>query len=141
VNLTVADMGVLCLLLFGLFHWLRILATTRSVLALLGAVAVGLDGVIGRVAGDLAGWAQHTFGDVTSWAFGVPLAGGLFVILVIVLIHDLSPKKSASARTGWIAVAVGILLVAGVSQFPALAPVASGIRSLLSDITNFVNTL
>lgn len=140
MHMTVAELGVLCILLFSLFHYLRILAKTRSVLALLGAASVGLDGVVGRLAGSLAGWAQRAVGSVTTWAFGVSLSAALFIVLAVLLIHDLHPKKNASARTGWVALAVGIMLVAGVSQLPALAPVASGIRSFLSGITGFVNT-
>jgi hypothetical protein len=141
MNLTVAELGVLLLLLFGVFHYLRILAGTRAVLAFLGAVAVGLTGVVGRIAGGIALWAQHAVGSVTAWAFGTTLSAGLFIVLVILLVHDLHPKRSASARTGYVALAVGILLVAGVAQFPALAPVVNGIRSLLSDLAAFVNTL
>jgi hypothetical protein len=140
MKLTVAEMGVLCILLFGLFHYLRILAKTRSVLALLGAASVGLDGAVGRLAGSLAVWAQRVAGNITAWAFGVSLSAALFVVLAILLVHDLHPKKNASARTGWVALTVGVFLVAGVSQLPVLAPVAGAIRSLLSDITGFVNT-
>lgn len=141
MDLTVAELGVLCLALFGLFHWLHILPGTRSVLALLGAVAVGLTGVVGRFAGDVMLWLQHAVGSVTAWAFGASVAAVLFIVLAVLLIHDWHPKKSASARTGYVALAVGVLLVAGVSQLPVLAPVADGIRSLLSGFTNFVNTL
>lgn len=141
MNLTVAELGVLLLLLFGLFHYLGILAKTRAVLALLGAVAVGLTGVVGRIAGDMAAWAQHAVGAVTAWAFGASVSAVLFIALVILLVHDLHPRKNASGRTGYVALAVGILLVAGVAQFPALAPAVNGIRSLLSGITQFVNTL
>ena len=44
MNLTVAELGVLLLLLFGLFHYLGILAKTRAVLALLGAALEELRG-------------------------------------------------------------------------------------------------
>jgi hypothetical protein len=141
VNLTVAELGVLLLLLFGLFHYLGILAKTRAALALLGAVAVGLTGTVGRIAGGIAGWAQHVAGNLGHWAFGVSASFILFVALAVILVHDLHPKKYASARTGWVALAVGVLLVAGVSQIPALAPVAGAIRSLLAQLAGFVNTL
>lgn len=141
MNLTVAELGVLLLLLFGIFHYLRILAKTRSVLAFLGTVAVGLTGTVGRIAAGIADWAQHAVGSVTAWAFGSAVSGALFIALIILLIHDLHPKKSASARTGYLALAVGVLLVAGVSQIPALAPVAGAIRSLLTQLASFVNTL
>jgi hypothetical protein len=141
MNLTVAELGVLLLVLFGLFHYLRILTQTRAILAFFGAVAVGLTGTVGRIAGAIAGWAQHVAGNLGHWAFGVSASFILFVILVVILVHDLHPKKSASARTGWVALTVGILLVAGVSQIPALAPLVGAIRSLLAELTSFVNTL
>ena len=139
--MTVAELGVLLLVLFGLFHYLRVLAKTRSVLALLGAAAVGLTGVVGRISGDIALWSERAAGDVTAWAFGASVSVALFVVLVVLLIHDLHPRKTASARTGYIALAVGILLVAGVAQFPALAPAVDWIRSFLAGIAGFVNTL
>lgn len=141
MNFTVAELGVILLVLFGLFHYLRILAKTRAVLAFLGAVAVGLTGTVGRIAGDIAGWAQNAIGDVTAWAFGSALSAGLFIVLAVLLVHDLHPRKSASGRTGYVALATGILLVAGVAQFPALAPAVNGIRSFLSGIAGFANTL
>lgn len=141
MHLTVAEMGVLLILLWGLFHYLAILAKTRAVLAFLGAASVGLTGVVGHLAGSLATWAQHAAGTVTAWAFGTTLSAALFITLTVLLIHDLHPRKAASGRTGYVALAVGILLVAGVSQFPALAPAVNGIRSLLAGLTNFVNTL
>jgi hypothetical protein len=141
MHMTVAELGVLLLVLYGVFHYLRVLATTRAVLAFLGAVAVGLTGTVGRIAGDVASWAQHAVGSVSNWAFGVPVAAALFITLVVLLAHDLHPRKGASARTGYLALAVGILLVAGVSQFPALAPVVEWVRSLLAGIAQFVSTL
>lgn len=141
MHMTVADLGVLLLVLYGVFHYLRVLAITRAVLAFLGAVAVGLTGTVGRIAGDVAGWAQSAVGTVTTWAFGATLSAALFIVLAIVLVHDLHPRKGASARTGYLALAVGILLVAGVSQFPALAPVVEWVRSLLAGIAQFINTL
>jgi hypothetical protein len=141
VNLTVAELGVLLLVLFGIFHYLRVLTQTRAILAFLGAVAVGLTGTVGRIAGAIADWAQQVTGNLGHWALGVSVSFVLFVVLAVILLHDLHPKKTASARTGWIALAVGILLVAGVSQIPALAPVVGAIRSLLAQLTGFVNNL
>jgi hypothetical protein len=141
VFLTVAEAGLLCLVLFGLFHWLGIFVKTRAILALLGAVSVGLGGFIGRLLGDLGGWVQHVTGIITAWAFGVSLSAIAFIVLAVLLIHDLHPRNSASARTGWAALATGIILAAGVSQIPALDPLANGLRSLLSDITGFINSL
>jgi len=141
VTLTVAELGVTFLVLFGIFHYLMIFAKTRAVLAFLGAVAVGLTGTVGRIAGNLALWSQHAVGSVTAWAFGSALSAALFIALAVLLAHDLHPRRNASARTGYLALATGILLVAGVSQIPALAPAVNGIRNLLSGLAGFANTL
>lgn len=139
--LTVAEAGLLCLVLFGLFHWLAIFAKTRAILALLGAVSVGLGGFVGRLLGALGGWVQRVTGVITAWAFGVSLSAVAFIVLAVILVHDLHPRNGATARTGWAALAVGIILAAGVSQIPALDPLANGLRSLLSDVTGFINSL
>lgn len=138
--LTVTEAGILCLVLFVLFHWLGILAKTRAVLALLAAVAIG-GGFIGRLIHDLGAWAQRATGAVTAWAFGTALSAVLFVVLAVILVHDLHPRKGASNRTAYVALGVGVLLAAGVAQIPALAPVAGGLRGLLASLTSFVNTL
>jgi hypothetical protein len=141
VNLTVAELGVLLLALFALFHYLRILAKTRAIMVFLGAVAVGLTGTVGRIADGIAGWAQDAAGSLGHWAFGISASFVPFVVLAVILLHDLHPKKTASGRTGWVALAAGIMLVAGVSQIPALAPAVGAIRSLLAQLTGFVNNL
>ena len=86
-------------------------------------------------------WLTHLTGTVTGWALGVGIPSALFVVLVIFLIHDLHPKKGASNRTAYIAMGVGALLVAGVTGIPALAPLASALKSLPANIAGFVNTL
>ena len=141
MSLTIAELGVVFLVLFGLFHWLGIFAKLRAVLALLGVVAVGLGGFLGHLLLNVGRWAEQAVGTVTAWAFGTALAAALFIALAVILIHDLHPSKGATRRTGWIAIAVGTLLVAGVAGIPALAPAAGALRSLLSTITGFINTL
>jgi hypothetical protein len=141
VHLTVPELGALFLVLFGLFHWLGILAATRAVLALLGTVAIGTGGTAGRVLADVSAWLAHAGGAVTAWAFGAAVAGVAFIIALVIFIHDLHPKKGASRRTGWVAILLGISLAGGVAAIPALAPVASGINSLLSGIASFLNSL
>jgi hypothetical protein len=141
MHLTVPELGVVLLLLFGLFHWLNVLVKTRSVMAIFGVVAVGLTGVVGHLAAALVGWVLHAAGSITAWAFGVSASVVLAIVLGALLIHDWHPKKGAKPRTGFVALAVGILLVAGVSQLPFLAPVVSGMRSLLGDVVNSINSL
>lgn len=139
MHLTVPELGVLFLLLFGVFHYLHIFAATRAVLVFLGVVIVGSSGFIGRMLADVGVWAQNTFGSITNWAIGVPLAAGLFVILAVVLVHDLHPKKGATPRTGWVALACGVLVAVGIAGIPALSGLHSAIVSLMGSATSLVN--
>jgi hypothetical protein len=140
MTLTVPELGALFLLLFGVFHFLGIFATIRAVLVFLGIVVVGTFGFIGRMLSDVGLWAQHAFGSVVNWAIGVPLAAGLFVILAIVLVHDLHPKNAATKRTGWVAIACGLLVAVGVAGIPALAGLRDGIVNLMGSATGAINS-
>lgn len=140
MNLTVSELGVLFLLLFGVFHFLHIFATIRAVLVFLGVVVVGNSGFVGRMLGDLGSWAQRTFGSITGWAIGVSLTAGLFIVLGVIFAHDLHPKKGASKRTGWIGLALGVLVVAGVTGIPALAGLRGSIVHGLGSIVSAINS-
>jgi hypothetical protein len=130
---TVSELGVLFLLLFVLFHWLGIMPKLRAVLAFVGTVIVGSSGFIGGIVTDVGSWAQNTFGSITNWALGVPLAAGLAIVLGVILVHDLHPKKPAGKRTGYVAVALGALVVVGVAGIPALAGLHNVILSLVGN--------
>jgi hypothetical protein len=137
--LSAAGVAGLCLVLWLLFHWLNIFAKTRTVLALIAAIGIG--GFLGRALVRVVIWLTHLTGTVTGWALGVALPSALFLVLAVILIHDLHPKKGASRRTAYVALGVGALLVAGVTGIPALAPLASALRSLPANIAGFVNAL
>ena len=141
MSLTPSELGVLFLVLFGLFYWLGIFAKLRAVLAFIGGIGIADGGFVGRLLSDLGRSLQRAVGAVTAWAFGASLAAGLFIVLVVIFIHDLHPKKSASKRTGWVAILLGAILVVGVFQIPALAPVTAALRSLPSSIVTFLNSL
>jgi len=137
--LSAAGVAGLCLVFWLLFHWLGIFAKTRTVLALVAAI--GLGGFIGRALARVVTWLTHLTGTVTGWTLGVALPSALFLVLAAILIHDMHPKHGASRRTAYIALGVGALLVAGVTGIPALAPLASALKSLPANIAGFVNTL
>jgi hypothetical protein len=141
VSLTPSELGVLCLVLFGLFYWLGIFAKLRAVLALIGVIGIADGGFLGRLIADTGSALQRAVGAVTAWAFGASLAAAVFIVLVVIFIHDLHPKHGASKRTGWVALLLGAVLVVGVAQIPALAPVTAALRSIPSSIVSFINTL
>lgn len=134
-----AAVAGLCLVFWLLFHWLGIFAKTCAVLALVAAIGIG--GFIGNALVRVVTWLTQLTGTVTGWALGVTIPAALFLVLAALLIHDLHPKKGASRRTAYVALAVGALLVAGVTGIPALAPLASALKSLPANIAGFVNTL
>lgn len=139
MGLSAAGVAGLCLLFWLLFHWLNIFAKTRTLLALVAAIGIG--GFLGSALARVVTWLTHLTGTVTGWALGVAIPGALFLLLAAILVHDLHPKKGASRRTGYIALGVGALLVAGVTGIPALAPLASALKSLPANVAGFVNTL
>lgn len=137
--LSAAGVAGLCLVFWLLFHWLGIFAKTRAFLALVAAIGIG--GFLGRALVRVVTWLAQLTGTVTGWALGTAIPAALFLVLAALLIVDLHPKNGASRRTGYIALAVGALLVAGVTGIPALAPLASALKSLPANIAGFVNTL
>lgn len=142
MHLTVPELGALFLIFYVLFHWLKIFAATRAVLALLGTIAIGNAGTAGRVLGDIGAWIAQAGGSVTSWLFGAALIGVPFIIALVILVHDLHPKGgTATRRTGYIALLVGASLSAGIAAIPALAPVRGALLSFLSGICTFLNSL
>ena len=130
--------GVLLLALFGLFYWLSIFATARAVLAFVGTALVGFTGFSGRVLAWLGREGARFANDLLGWAFGPAAAaiGGtvLVVVVGVIFVHDLSPKKTAGKRTGWAGVALAVLLLAGASGIPALNGIIPGVRSGVSTV-------
>ena len=141
MSLTVPELGALMLVLFGLFYFLGIFAKTRAVFAFLGAVAIGTGGALGHVLNRVATALASAGGALTSWLFGGAIAGVLFIAAAVIFIHDMHPKKGAGKRTGWIALLLGASLATAAVTIPALAPLASGINSLLANVTTFLNSL
>ena len=141
MTLTVPELGALLLVLFGVFYLLGIFAKTRAVFAFLGAVAVGTGGALGHLLTRVSAALQNAGGAVTVWLFGSAIAGLLFIAAAVIFIHDMHPKKGATRRTGWIALLLGASLAAASVTIPALAPVASGVNSLLANVTTFLNSL
>ena len=141
MSVTVPELGALLLVFFGLFYWLGIFAKTRAVFAFLGAVAIGTGGAVGHLLTRVTTALANAGGAVTTWLFGGAIAGVLFIAAAVIFIHDMHPKKGATRRTGWIALLLGASLVTASVSIPALAPVASGVDSLLANVTTFLNSL
>jgi len=141
MSITATELAGLFILLFGVFYWLGIFTKARAVLAFLGAVTLGASGHFGSLIVSVFTWLANAFGAITAWALGVAVTGGLVVVLIVVLAHDLHPRKPAGKRTGFIALAVGMAVAAGVASLPFLATVSGLVVQLMDGITSALNSL
>ena len=122
-------LGVLMLVLFGVFYWLAIFATIRAILAFTGTILVGTSGFVGGALGAVARWLVTLGGTLTSWAFGTSVLAAVTIVVLVVFIHDLHPKNSAGKRTGWAGILLAALLIGGVTGIPALNHVPAAVRT------------
>jgi hypothetical protein len=133
MNLTIAGIGAALLVIFAVLHFLRIFPTIRAACAFAGvclvagaaAGAAGFDFVIVVVS-----WVESLLSDLTQWLIGVRIGALVLAIpLVIVFIHDMHPKNSASKRTGWAGIALALVMIAGVAQIPVLSRIPGDLRT------------
>ena len=129
-------LGVLMLVLFGVFYWLAIFATIRATLAFVGTILIGSAGFVGNALGAAARWLVTLGGTLTSWAFGTSVLAAVTIVVLVVFIHDLHPRNSAGKRTGWAGVLLAALLIGGVSGIPALNNVPSAVRTGVQNAQN-----
>lgn len=128
-SFTVSALGVLFLVLFGVFYWLGIFAATRAVLAFLGTCILGTAGFLGGALHAAVTWLAALANSGAAWAFGVGIGGAIATIVAgVIFAHDLMPRHTAGKRTGWAGIALAALLVAGVSGIPALNSVPATVQ-------------
>lgn len=132
--MTILVIGVICLVAAGVFHWLGIFITIRAILAFIGTCIV-----TGGLFGHLLTWAaDHVsalLGAVAGKAFGIAVPGLLVIVLGIVFLHDLHPRKGTRPRTMFVGIALAACLVAGLSTFSALNSVPANIRNGVGTVT------
>lgn len=135
-GLTPTELGAILLALFAVFYALRIAAKFTAALGLVSVVLIGTTGWIGKALTAAAVWAQHLVGSVTSTVIGATFTGLLFVILAVIYLHGLHPKNATGRHHAWIGVALGALIVAGVTGIPALSGLHSAIVNGASTVTS-----
>lgn len=136
--LAVIGTGAGALTLWAVFHWLHIFAKTRAVLAFLG-VCLLVGGLVGKLLTGAATFIAGLSNTASTILFGV--SGGvtlIAIVLIVIFIHDLHPKNSASARTSFIGIALAAILVAGVSGVTALNNIPGHVQQ---GVTNVKTTL
>lgn len=137
-NWTLFGLGVLALGFFILFYWLSIFVTVRAILAFVGTILVGFNGYVGSA----LAWGTTQVVHLADWLLGKTLGpaaigiGGTLVTIValVIFVHDLHPKKTATKRTGWAGIALAALLLAGVSGIPALNSIVPAVRNGVSTV-------
>lgn len=134
MSLTVSELGPLLLVAAGVLYFLGILPVVQVLAGFAGAVITGSTGWVGRLSTAIIGWAQHVLGSVLGHVAGGAAVGaiGLTVVLGVIFLHDLSPKKQAGNRTVWIGVALGFAIAAGITGIPALNTLHADIISAAS---------
>lgn len=138
---SLAGTGLLLLVAFGVLHKLGWALKTQAVFALVGACLIGASAgkgmryiVIGVT------WISRLADIATVWLVGASVGGAvIFLILAILLIHHLHPKTGESKHGGWIALALGLILVAGVSGFVTANNLPANIRQGVTTVRTAVN--
>jgi hypothetical protein len=139
-SLSATGLGVLMLVLFGVFYYLSIFATIRALLAFVGTCLLGTVGFFGGALHAIAIWISNLAASVTGWAFAAPVGGLILVVVTgVIFIHDLMPKKTAGKRTGWAGIALAALLIAGVSGIPQLNSIPGGVQNGVTNARTVVN--
>lgn len=137
---SVAVLGVIFLILFGVFYWLNIFATARAILAFLGTCILGTAGFVGGALQAIVGWLVSITDSITGFAFAAQIGGiALTLIAGVIFVHDLHPKKTATKRTGWAGIVFAALLVAGVSGIPALNGIPGNVQQGVTNARTVVN--
>lgn len=104
-----------------------------AVCAILGAVLVGTSGTVGGFTASIVRWLmQHGVSHLLSWAFGVTAQVGLAVVtlaMATMLAIHLKDARRARKHTGWIALALGLVIAAGASGIGGLNQLPANLQS------------
>ena len=111
-----------------MFYWLGIFIKIRAVMAFIGTCIV-TGGLFGEILTWIVVHVSDLLGSVAGKAFGVALPGLGVIVLAVIWLHDLHPKKSAKGRTFWIGIALAACLVAGLSSWTALNHIPANVRN------------
>jgi hypothetical protein len=128
------EWGALALVVAVLFYWLGIMPKIQVILGFIGTCIV-TGGLFGSLLAKAATFVSNLLGTLTGKIFGIAVPGLLVIVLLVIFIHDLSPKKKAGKRTFWVGVALAACLVAGLSSFTALNQVPANVRTGVSSAT------
>jgi hypothetical protein len=132
--ITVPEAGVGLLILFAVFYWLGIVPALTAIFGFLGVVLLGGSGWLGHILTAFAGWVDHLTDSALIHVIGASAVFALFLGLGAVFLHDLHPRHQTRRRTAWLGIALGVLIVAGLTGIPVLSGVQAGITSAAGSI-------
>lgn len=133
MDLTLAGIGLAALVLFAIFHWRDYFRGIRAVLAFGGIILVAgaASGALGfNLLIKLVTWIEALLSDLTYAA--IHLRAGAFVLFLFLgawFAIDMHPKNKASRATGWVGLALAIVIIVGVPQLPWLQKVPPAVRN------------
>ena len=132
--MTLLEWGALALVVAFTLYWLGVLPKIQVLLAFIGTCIV-TGGLFGHLLTRAVTLVSNLLGTLTGKIFGAAIPGLLVIVLGILFVHDLSPKKNAGKRTFWVGIALAACLVAGLSSFTALNQVPANVRTGVSTTT------
>ncbi|GAA1707639.1 hypothetical protein GCM10009765_66400 [Fodinicola feengrottensis] len=100
--------GVIALALAGVLFYLKIFKKTTAALTLVGGTAI-TGGIGGHILTSAVSWTSTMVGHVTATVVGIAVPFVLSLVLTVIYIHDMWPKKGAKTRTAGIGLVLPIL--------------------------------
>jgi hypothetical protein len=131
-SLSLAAIGVLCLVAFAVFYYLNFAATIRAILGFVGVILIGSAGFIGHAMTAIGTWVSHIGATLTGWLFGIPVLPAATLVVLAIFVYDLWPKHAVKKRTGWAGLILAGMIVAGATGIPALNSVGSSITNVVT---------
>lgn len=132
--MSVTVLGAVALVVAFMCFLLKIAPKVQAILAFIGTCIIA-GGLFGSILHRGAVALSHVTDSLVGRAFGVAVPGILVIILLILFVHDLHPRKGASRRTFFVSMALAACLVAGLSSFGPLNNVPSDVRSGAANVS------
>jgi|SRR5215472_140511 len=127
-------LGALLIVGAGTFYFLGKTPGIAAAAAFLGILLVGTSSTLGSIATRAMSAVSHLAGSATAWAFGAAVPAALSLVLLILFIHDLSPRNRAKKRTMWVGVALALLITASATNITALNNLGTSVPATVTQV-------
>jgi hypothetical protein len=134
--MTTIGIGVVLLVLAGIFHWRDVWPKAQVYMAFIG-VCLAAAGAWEHWLVKGITFANKGTGTISEKLFGQAVPGLLFAILAAIVLIDVFKKKKATRSTFLCSIALAACLVAGLSPFKSANNVPANLRGgVQSNVTN-----